>query len=77
LDDDELFEESPLLGAAPARKIDWLIVGVNFARQVSEAVAEVISNAEMLLCSHANHQVQQAEFQDEARRQIETIIEGE
>lgn len=77
MDDEFEIEDAPLAGAAPLRKIDWLIVGVNLARRLTEAVGDALANTEMLLCHHANHQVEQAVFRDEARRQIETIIEGE
>lgn len=63
--------------SAPARKIDWLILGVNLARQACEVAANALTNAELLLCGHANHQVDQAAFMDEARRDIETIINEE
>lgn len=68
---DEDFE--PGRPSAPMRRIDWLIVGVDLARQMTEAVLGALSHAEMLLCSHANHQVDQATFEDEARRQIESM----
>ena len=78
---DDEYEECELAEAfamsAPARKIDWLILGVNLARRVTEAAAEALSNAEMLLCGHANHQVNQAIFMDEVRRDIETITNEE
>lgn len=74
---DDEYDECELAEAyarsVPARKIDWLIVGVNLAKRITESVADALSNAEMLLCGHANHQVDQAIFMDEVRRDIETI----
>ena len=74
---DDEYDECELAEAfamsAPARKIDWLILGVNFARRVTESVSELLINAETLLCGHANHQVDQAIFMDAVRRDIETI----
>jgi hypothetical protein len=63
--------------SAPVRKIDWLICAVGFARGLSEAVVDTLQQAEILLCGQANHDVNQAVFQDEARRQIESMTEGE
>lgn len=71
-DDDLMMTGRP---SAPMRRIDWLIVGVDLARQMTEALLGALSNAEMLLCGHANHKVDQATFEDEARRQIESMTE--
>ncbi len=74
-EDEDEFE--PYVHAAPARGIDWLIVGVGLARGVGESLVEALQQAEILLCGHANHQVNQAAFEEEARLQIETITEGD
>ena len=74
-DEDEYTEA--ILPSAPARRIDWLIVAVGLARGVGEALVDAMQQTEILLCGHANHQVNQAVFEEEARRQIETITEGE
>jgi hypothetical protein len=78
---DDEFEECELAElyarSAPARKIDWLIVGVNLARRITESVSDALSNAEMLLCGHANHMVDKDIFMDEVRRDIETITNEE
>lgn len=79
-DEDEEFEEIDSIDftrAVPARGIDWVIVGVDFARKLVDATSSAIWNVEQLLIGQANHEVQQAEFQDEARRQIEMMTEGE
>lgn len=77
-DDDDYGEETPDLGrSAPVRKIDWLIVGLDYARQVAAATSSFIWSAEQLLIGQANHQVDQAVFMDEARRQIEMMTEGD
>ncbi len=60
-----------------ARPIDWVIVGLDFARNVAEGGARGIGVAEMVLIGHANHQNDRRVFEDEARRQIETITNGE
>jgi hypothetical protein len=70
-------EAAEAFHAAPARKIDWLIWAVSVARGTTEAVLDGILQAEVLLCGHANHQVDQAIFADEARRQIEQMTESE
>lgn len=62
---------------APARGIDWLIVGVDFARSILDVGVTALWNVEQLLIGQANNQVAQAQFMDEARRQIETMTEGE
>lgn len=77
-DDDEEFESSiDFTRAVPARGIDWLIVGVDFTRKVVDAVSSAVWNVEQLLIGQANHEVNQARFEDEARRQIEMLTEGE
>lgn len=72
--DEDDFDRS-IVRATPARPIDWLIVAVDLARSLTETVAGALSNAEMLLCGHANHQTDKATFMEEARRQIETMTE--
>lgn len=72
--DEEDFDRS-LVRATPARPIDWLIVAVDLARSLAEDVAGALSNAEMLLCGHANHKTDQATFMEEARQQIENMTE--
>ena len=74
---DEFELAEAFVRSAPARKIDWLIVGVNLAKRITESVADALSNAEMLLCGHANHQVDQDIFMDEVRRDIESITNEE
>lgn len=76
--EEEYDEEDGAFGhAVRARKIDWLIWAVGVARGTTEAVLDGILQAEVLLCGHANHQVNQAIFADEARHQIEKMTEGE
>lgn len=77
MDDEELEETVEYVAGIRARGIDWLILGVALARGVGEAVVDTLSQAEILLCQQANFQVEQSEFADEARRQIESMTEGE
>lgn len=70
-------DEAILAPSVPARRIDWFILGVNFARNLAEAASEALVAAEVLLVQHANHMVDQASFMDEARQQIESITNEE
>ncbi len=68
----------------PARKIDFLIIGVEFLKDAAEAVgglADAFSqNLEMLnqvLCQHANHLVDRDRVHEEMARELETLLGGD
>lgn len=70
--------------ARPARKVDFLIIGVEFLKDAAEAVgalADAFSqNLEMLnqvLCQHANYLVDREQVHEEMARELEAILEGE
>lgn len=71
MDDDELTVIEP----RPLRKIDWLIIGVDFVRSIVSEVENALSKAELVLCSHANHEAEQRDFADAIRRDIETLTQ--
>lgn len=75
--DEEECEELSYSTGARVRPIDWLIVGTSLVRGVAESVTEALGQTEILLCNHANHQVSQMAFQDQARREIESITNSE
>lgn len=76
MDEDE-YEYDDLDLTRPTKPIDWAIVGLDFVRQLADATASTIQAVELLLIGHANHQVERASFMDEARRQIESMTNGE
>ena len=65
------------IGGIRARKIDFLITGVELARGCVSALNDALESTVNLLCQHANHMTDQAEFEDQARRQIETLTQEE
>lgn len=75
MDDEEY--ELELDQYAPPRPIDWVIVGLDFVRSLMDASTTALTNVEQLLMIQASNQVAQAQFMDEARRQIEMMTEGE
>ena len=70
--DDEEYELN-IAGPVKARKLDFLIVGVDLLRELAGAAEKALSNAEMLLCSHANYLTEQRQFADQARLEIESL----
>lgn len=75
--DDEELELGFAIEAAAVRKIDWLIIGVDFVRRLVSEVETGLSNVEQMLCSHANHTAEQQAFADAARLDIETLTQEE
>ena len=81
MDEEELEEEREGDGwitshpSVPIHRIDFLIVGIGFVRQVVEAAHNALGTIETLVCGHANHEIDQTVFRDQARQQIETLTE--
>lgn len=82
--DDEFgtFATEEAIAPRPARKIDFLIIGVEFLKDVAEAVGGVADafsqNLDMLntvLCQHANHLVDRDKVHEQMARELETILE--
>jgi hypothetical protein len=73
--DDELDLWESSHPVARTRKIDWLIVGLGFVRQVAGAAHEALCTAETLICAHANYLSEQSAFADDVRQQIETFTQ--
>lgn len=65
------------LSSYPARKIDFLILGVDFLRRSIGMVEEAFSNVEQVLIAHANHTAEQKAFADAIRLDLETLHEEE
>lgn len=75
---DEEFEEFEVrCESAPARPIDFAIVGVDLVRHCVSAVEEALTGVMSLMCSHANHMTDQRIFEDEARAAIESLTQQE
>lgn len=79
MDEEEEFEQEERSWVTPRRlqKIDFLILGLEFCRQIASAVEDTLASAVMLTAAHANHKVEQREFQEEAMLEIETITGDE
>lgn len=77
MDDDLLRAYGEAIPSQRLRWIDVAIVGFDLARRITGAIEVVLTSAEQLLCQQANYMTDQAVFADEARRQIESIIEEE
>lgn len=74
------FWEEPIEGGHPSahvHKIDFLIVGIGFVRQIAGAIHDTLVTVETLVCAHANYQVDQNVFRDQARFQIEKMTQEE
>lgn len=69
MDDDEDME----IVSCPMHLIDFLIVIASTANSIFEVIADGFEKVTYVLASHANWRNDQAIFQDEARRQIETL----
>ena len=68
--------------ARPARRIDFLIIGVEFLKDAAEAIGGLVDafsqNLDMLntvLCQHANHLVDREKVHEQMARELETLLE--
>lgn len=84
-DDFEMFSPEEFLAAlgAPrqsfrrARPMDAVVLGMGLLHGVCEAVTSTVMDAYNIAAGHANFYVQQDQFQQDAAREIETIIAGD
>lgn len=78
MDDDEEFDAQ--VAYTPAhrlRKIDMLIVGLEFARQMTSAIEDTLSSCVQLVAAHANYKFERDKFQQAAALEIETLTSGD
>lgn len=75
--DDDFDEFEVRCESAPARAIDFVIVGVDLVRHFVGATEGALTDVMSLLCSHANHMTDQRMFADEARAAIESLTQEE
>lgn len=84
--DDEYgtFTTEEAIAPRPARRLDFLIIGVELLKDVTEVAGNLADaftqNLEMLntvLCQHVNHLVAREEVHEQMARELETILEGE
>lgn len=82
MDDD--FEDAESFGAVPARKIDFLIIGLEFAKDMAGIARDFFDSTEdalgllsQIACQHANFLLEQKQIHAEMARELETILEGD
>lgn len=59
------------------RKADLLVLGLDFACDLSRAVTNGLATARDLAAGHVNHEVDRDRFHAEAAQEIESLIAGE
>lgn len=74
MDDDDLGLET-FAPVSKARPIDWLIIGIDFARRLVGEVETAMANVEQMLVGHANYQAEQQAFADQVRLEIESLTQ--
>lgn len=59
------------------RKMDLVMLGLQFAHDVATSVADALHDATMLVAADSNYRVDQQAFHEDAAREIESLIAGE
>jgi hypothetical protein len=78
MDDEEFeYEEESFTWSRRFQRVDILVLGFSLAADLVDAVGNNLRAAQGLLAAHANYQVDQNAFHEEAVREIETLISGE
>lgn len=76
MDEEEEFE-FPEAWERRFMRTDVVVLGLNLATSVVQAFADTLLAAQGLVAAHANFQISQHEFQEEAALEIETLISGD
>lgn len=75
MDEEEEYEEyeTVRVPARRLRRLDAVILGLEFLRAIASAVEDTLGSAVALTAAHANYDVDREEFMNDAAIEIETI----